>query len=149
MLALSTMQAFHDKGLELFALKTGAQLFTALGVLALLLAVVGVYGVKSYIVAQRTREIGIRMALGATARDVLRLVLRDGLFLTGTGVALGLPLAILVSILFRAVFVEIGGFDSLVLGAATIVLAGAAMVASVVPARRATKIQPLEALQEE
>ena len=148
-LALSTMQAFHDKGLELFALKTGAQLFTALGVLALLLAVVGVYGVKSYVVAQRTREIGIRMALGATARDVLRLVLRDGLFLTGTGVALGLPLAILVSILFRSVFVEIGGFDSLVLGVATIVLAGAAMVASIVPARRATKIQPLEALQEE
>jgi hypothetical protein len=148
-LALSTMQAFHDKGLELFALKTGARLFTSLGVLALVLAVVGLHGVKSYIVAQRTREIGIRMALGATRSDVMRLVLRDGFFLTGTGVAVGLPLAILVSIAFTKVFVEIGGFDSLVVGVATIVLAASAAVATVVPARRATKVQPLEALQED
>jgi predicted permease len=149
MLALSTMRAFHEKSLELFMLKTGARLFTSLGALALLLAVVGLYGVKSYIVAQRTREIGIRMALGATARDVLQLVLRDGLFLTGTGVALGLPLALLVSLAFTKVFVEIGGFDALVIGAATVMLAGAAAVATLVPARRATSVQPLQALQEE
>jgi predicted permease len=148
-LALSTMRTFHEKSLELFALQTGARLFTSLGALALLLAVVGLYGVKSYVVAQRTREIGIRMALGATARDVLRLVLRDGLFLTGTGVALGLPLAILVSLAFTKVFVEIGGFDALVVGLATVMLAGAAAVATLVQARRATKVQPLQALQEE
>jgi predicted permease len=148
-LALSTMQAFHDKSLELFALKTGARLFTSLGVLALLLAVVGVYGVKSFVVAQRTREIGIRMALGATASDVLRLMMRDGFFLTGTGIALGLPLALLVSLAFASVFVEIGGLDTLVVGTATAVLAGAAGVATFVPARRATRVQPLEALQEE
>jgi putative ABC transport system permease protein len=148
-LALSTMRTFHEKSLELFALTTGARLFTSLGALALLLAVVGLYGVKSYVVAQRTREIGIRMALGATARDVLRLVLRDGLFLTGTGVALGLPLAIIVSLAFTKVFVEIGGFDALVVGSATAMLAAAAAVATLVPARRATKVQPLQALQEE
>jgi predicted permease len=146
-LALSTMQAFHDKGLELWALKTGAQVFTALGLLALLLAVVGVYGVKSYVVAQRTREIGIRMALGASPRDVVRLVLRDGFFLTGTGLAIGVPLAVLVSILLTKVFVDIGGFDGLVVSAATIVLGAAATIASAIPARRATRVQPLRALQ--
>lgn len=146
-LTLSTMQAFHDKGLELWALKTGARLFTALGLLALLLAVVGVYGVKSYVVAQRTREIGIRMALGASARDVLGLVLHDGFFLTGTGLAIGVPLAVLVSILFTKVFVDIGGFDGTVISIATVVLAVAATVASAVPARRATRVQPLRALQ--
>jgi putative ABC transport system permease protein len=146
-LTLSTMQAFHDNGLGLWALKTGAQLFAALGGLALVLAVVGVYGVKSYVVAQRTREIGIRMALGASARDVLGLVLRDGFFLTGTGLAIGVPLAVLVSILFTKVFVEIGGFDGLVVSVATVVLGIAATVASAVPARRATRVQPLRALQ--
>jgi putative ABC transport system permease protein len=149
MLSLSTMQAFHDKGLELWALKTGAQLFTILGLLALLLALVGVYAVKSYVVSQRTREIGIRMALGASGSDVLRLILRDGLFLTGAGVAIGLPLAIVVSIAFTKVFVEIGGFDPAVVSTATIVLALTATLAGAVPARRATKIQPLRALQGE
>jgi len=146
-LTLSSMQAFHDQGLELWALRTGAQLFTVLGGLALLLAVVGVYGVKSYIVAQRTREIGIRMALGASGHDVVRLVLRDGLFLTGAGVALGVPLAVVVSFALAAVFVDVGGFDGLVISVATVVLAVAATIASAVPARRASRIQPLRALQ--
>jgi putative ABC transport system permease protein len=117
--------------------------------LALLLAVVGVYGVKSYVVSQRTREIGIRMALGASPRDVLGLVLRDGMYLTGIGVVIGLPLAVLVSIAFTKVFVDIGGFDPGVITLATVVLAVAATAASAVPARRATKVQPLEALQSE
>jgi hypothetical protein len=146
-LALSTMQAFHDKGLELWALRTGAQIFTALGGLALLLAVVGVYGVKSYVVAQRTREIGIRMALGASARDVLGLVLRDGFFLTGVGLGIGVPLAVLVSMLLTKVFVDIGGFDGLVVSIATVILGIAATIASAIPARRATRVQPLRALQ--
>jgi ABC-type antimicrobial peptide transport system permease subunit len=115
----------------------------------MLLAIVGVYGVKSYVVALRTREIGIRMALGASARDVLRLILRDGVFLTGTGVAIGLPLAVLVSLAFTKVFVEIGGLDATVISIATIALAAAATVASAIPARRATKVQPLQALQTE
>jgi predicted permease len=146
-LALSTMQSFHDKGLELWALKVGAQLFAGLGLLALALAVVGVYGVKSYVVAQRTREIGIRMALGATSRDVLGLVVRDGFFLTGTGVAVGMLLSILVSIAFTKVFVGIRGFDVIIVAGASLTLALAATVASIVPARRATRIQPVRALQ--
>jgi predicted permease len=148
-LALSTLQAFHDASIELWALETGAGLFGSLGVLALLLAAIGLYGVKSYIVALRTREIGIRMALGANPRDVIRLVVQDGVFLTGVGVALGLPLAALVSIGLSKVFVEVGGFDGIVISVATVVLAIAATVATAIPARRATKVQPLQALQAE
>jgi putative ABC transport system permease protein len=149
LVALSTMQAFHDRSLELWGLKTGAQLFTGLGLLALLLAVVGVYGVKSYVVAQRTREIGIRMALGASRRDVLSLVLRDGLYLIGVGVAVGFPLAILVSIAFTKVFVDIGGIDAVVMSIATIALTLAGIVATAVPAHRAAGVEPLRALQSE
>ena len=147
MVSLSTMAAFHSGSMELWGLNAGAWLFTALGALALLLAVVGVYGVKSYVVSQRTREIGIRMALGASPRDVLGLILRDGFRLTGLGLALGVPLAILVSISFTAVFVEIGGLDATVIAVATAVLAAAATIASGVPARRATRVQPVSALQ--
>ena len=148
-LALSTMTGFHSRSLELWALKTGARAFTALGGLALLLAVVGVYGVKSYIVSQRTKEIGIRMALGATARDVLALVLRQGLFLTGAGVAIGLPLAVLVSVALTKVFVQVGGFDLTVVSVATAVLSLSALAASAIPAQRASRVVPLRALRTE
>jgi predicted permease len=148
-LTLSTMEGVHSKGIELWALKTAARLFAALGGLALLLAVVGVYGVKSYLVSQRTREIGIRMALGATARDVLQLVLRDGLFLTGAGVFVGLPLAALVSLAFTKVFVEVGGFDITVVSVSTAVLILSSIAASLVPARRAARVVPLRALRTE
>ena len=148
-LALSTMDGFHSRSIELWALRAGAGLFSALGGLALLLAVVGVYGVKSYVVSQRTREIGIRMALGATSSDVLRLVLRQGLFLTVAGLAIGVPFAALVSLLFTKVFVEVGGFDLGVVVPATIMLAVASMTASAIPGRRATKIMPLRALRAE
>jgi predicted permease len=148
-LALSTMRTFHSRSFDLWGLKAGAWVFAMLGSLALLLASVGVYGVKSFVVAQRTREIGIRMALGASPRDVLGLVLRDGLLLTGVGVAIGVPLSALVSIAFTQVFVDIGGVDPGVIAVATVILAMAATVATAVPARRATKVQPLTALRSE
>ena len=148
-LTLSTMRAFHDNNLEVWALKAGAGLFAGLGMLALLLAAIGVYAVRAYMVEQRTREIGIRMALGATAGDVLALVLRDGAFITGAAIAIGLPLALLVSAVFQSVFVDIGGFDVTVLTVATLTLALAAMLAGAVPARRAARVQPLTALRTE
>jgi hypothetical protein len=147
--SLSTMQAFHSSSFGLWALRAGGWLFTTLGLVALLLASVGVYGVKSYVVSQRTREIGIRMALGASRRDVLGLILRDGFRLTGLGVAIGVLLAMLVSLAFTAVFVEIGGLDFVVIAVATVVLAATATIASGVPARRAMKIEPLGALRAE
>jgi predicted permease len=148
-MSLSTMQAFHSGSISLWALRAGGWLFAMLGLLALFLAAIGVYGLRSYIVSQRTREIGIRMALGASRRDVLGLMIRDGFRLTGLGVAIGVPLAMLVSISFTAVFVEIGGLDFAVIAVATVVLAAAATIASGVPARRATKIEPLGALRAE
>lgn len=148
-LSLSTMAAFHSGDPALWALRAGGWVFSALGLLALLLAAVGVYGVRSFVVSQRTREIGIRMALGASARDVIGLILRDGFRLTALGVAIGVPLAMLVSLAFTQVFVEIGGLDATVILVATVVLAAAATIASGVPARRATKIEPLGALRAE
>ena len=147
-LSLSTMQTFHDKGLELWVLRTGARIFTGLGIVALLLAVVGVYGVKSYLVSLRTREIGIRMALGATTGDVLRQMLGNGILLTLAGILVGVPLAVLVSIAMSSVFVEVGGVDILVVTAATLVLTAAAAIATAIPSRRASRIQPLQALRE-
>ena len=126
---------------------SGARLFAGLGVLAMLLAAIGIYGVRSYMVAQRTREIGIRMALGASPRDVLLMVLKDGAWLAGAGLAVGLPLAAVVSIGFQSVFVEIGGFDAAIIAVATLVLGSGALLAGAIPARRATRVQPLTALR--
>lgn len=148
-LRLTSMQAFHDSSLELWALKATAYAFTLLGVLATLLAAVGVYGVRAYTVALRTREFGIRMALGASPRRVLGLVLRDGAVLTAVGLALGLPLGLLVSLGLRSVFVDVGGIDLVVLASSMVVLAIAATLAGAVPARRATRIEPVKALSAE
>jgi len=149
LLRLSTMQAMQARSLELLALRAMAGVFTGLAALALLLATIGVYGVRAYVVANRTREIGIRMALGATARDVVRLILSDGVVLAGAGVGLGLPLAVLVSIALRSVFVDVGGVDYVVLAAATAVLAVASIAASALPARRAARVEPLRSLRAE
>jgi ABC-type antimicrobial peptide transport system permease subunit len=143
------MQTFHDRSLELWVLKAGGKMFTLLGVLALALAVVGVYGVKSYLVSQRTREIGIRMALGAESRDVLWMMLREGLALTGAGLAVGVPLAALVSLGLSKVLYDVIPFDPVVFASAPAVLAITALVASVLPARRATRIAPVRALRAE
>jgi predicted permease len=148
-LALKTMRAFHDASLGLWMLRAGAYMFMLLGALALALAVVGVYGVRAYVVAQRTREFGIRMALGADASRVRWLVLREGLAVTAAGLAIGLPLALLAARAMIGILNRIGGFDPIVFTIAPLVLAAAALVASYLPARRATTIAPLTALRTE
>jgi predicted permease len=148
-LELTTMRGFHERSLELWALTAGTRMFAGMGFLALVLAMVGVYGVKSYVVSQRTREIGIRLALGAGRADVLRLVLGEGIALTSAGIAVGIPLAAFVSIAFTKVFVEIGGLDATVIGIAAGLLAASAMAASFLPARRATQVRPTVALRAE
>jgi predicted permease len=143
----TTMHAFHDRSLELWAVRSGGRLFLGFGLLALLLAVVGLYGVKSYIVAQRTREIGIRMALGARPADVMGMVLREGAFLLGVGVALGLPLAGLLGYGVGSFLYGVKPLDPVVFLAAPLALAAAALVATWLPARRATRVTPLTALR--
>jgi predicted permease len=145
----TTMRAFHDRSLELWAVRSGGRMFLAFGMLALLLAVVGLYGVKSYIVSQRTREIGIRMALGAKPGDVLGMVLREGAMLAGVGVALGLPLAALLGFALSSLLYDVKPLDPIVFTAAPLSLALAALVATWFPARRATRVTPLTALRSE
>jgi len=130
-------------------IKLGAKLFATFGFLALGLAAVGLYGVKSYDVSQRTREIGIRMALGATKANITRHFLREGLLLTLFGLGIGLLLTRIGMRFLESLLFEIKGTDPIVLVSTTIVLAVAVLLASLLPAWRAAKIDPMEALRYE
>ena len=110
---------------------------------------IGLYGVKSYVVSRRTREIGIRLALGAARGDVVRLILREGLVLAGVGVAVGLPVALLAGALLRSALYEVSAFDPLVLAGVPAVLGTVAALACWVPARRAARVNPVVALRAE
>ena len=126
-----------------------ATLSGAFGLLALLLACVGLYGVMSYGVAGRTNEIGIRMALGASGRDVQRLVLREAAVLVGVGVGLGLPAALLAARLAAGLLYGVTPADPVSVSLAVLLLAAVAALACYVPARRATKVDPMVALRYE
>ena len=112
-LQITTLQQFHDRGLVLWAVRTGGRMLTVFGILALALAVIGVYGVKAYIVSQRTREIGIRMALGASARHVRSLLLKEAMVLTAAGIALGLPVALLLGRALGSMLFSVSASDPL------------------------------------
>ncbi len=115
--------------------------------LALTLAAIGIYGVMSYVVGQRTTEIGIRAALGATSRDILQLVLRDGTRLLLIGLAIGAPLALLGTRALQGLLFETPGTDPATFAVVLAVLAAAALLASYLPARRAARVPPVEALR--
>ena len=122
---------------------------TALGALALLLAVVGLYGVMSWLVVQRTREIGIRMALGAQAYNVLALVLRKGMKLVLIGVVIGIPVSLAVARVLSSILVGLTTSDALTIAVVTALLVGVTLLACYLPARRATRVDPLETLRYE
>ena len=125
---------------------TMLSLFAALG---LILASIGIYGVLSYSVAQRTHEMGIRMALGADPRDVLRLVVRDGMTVTIIGVIIGLVAAVPATRTMAALLYGVDPFDLQVFGTVAITLTLVALLASFIPARRATRVHPMIALRAE
>jgi ABC-type antimicrobial peptide transport system permease subunit len=124
-------------------------LFSIFGGLALGLAVVGLYGVKAYSVARRTREIGIRMALGAEPRAVLRMIMQEGSIMLLCGIALGLLLAAATGKILSGILYEVGALDPVAFIAAPILLAIAALVATWLPARRAARLNPVVALRYE
>jgi ABC-type antimicrobial peptide transport system permease subunit len=135
--------------LSLASRKTAMILANAFGGVALFLATLGIYGVLAYLVAQRTREIGIRVALGSSRGSVLQLVLREGLKLVGVGLILGIVAAVLMQ---KAVATEIYGvrpLDPLILGSVMAMLTLVALAACVVPARRAMRVDPMVALRSE
>jgi predicted permease len=129
--------------------KLAASLLNVLGAIAFLLAGVGLYGVVSYSVSQRTQELGIRMALGANPREVLGTVLRDGFVLTGIGIAVGLALSLVSMRLVSGFLFGVGAFDPGTFLMATLFLAAVAVVASILPARRASRVDPYTALRTE
>jgi macrolide transport system ATP-binding/permease protein len=131
----------------LFLARIGAVLLAAFGGLGLILASMGLYGVVAASVSRRTREIGIRMAIGAQRGDVLRLVVKEGMALTGLGLAIGFGLSLLASRLLRGLLYGIAPSDPLTFLAVALVLATIALGANLIPARRATEVDPLVALR--
>jgi predicted permease len=148
-LSLRTFAQHLDSNLDLWLVRAGAALFSIFGGLALGLAVVGLYGVKAYSVARRTREIGIRMALGAQAGAVLRMIMAEGFVMLASGLVVGLLLAVATGKILSGILYEVSALDPIAFTVAPLMLAIAAVIATWLPARRATQVNPIQALRTE
>jgi ABC-type antimicrobial peptide transport system permease subunit len=127
--------------------KLGATIFTMGGLLALIVAALGLYSVMSYSVAQRTHEMGVRIALGARSRSIVGMVLRQGLVTAAIGIAAGIVIAVLAGDRLASLLFETSPRDATIIGGATLVLLGSALGASVWPALRAGRVDPIRALK--
>jgi predicted permease len=136
-------------GLSLLPQRAGATLLGIFSVLGLVLASVGLYGVVAYAVAQRARDLGIRMALGAGSKDIYRVVLGHGVKLTSLGLIIGIVAALILARLAQGVLFGVSSTDPITLGSVAVILAAVAFLASFIPARRATRVDPMVAVREE
>jgi hypothetical protein len=148
-LELRTFEKHMDGNPQLWIVRAGAALFSIFGALALGLAVVGVYGVKAYSVARRTREIGIRMALGAQKTQMLGMVLRQSMVLVVVGIVIGFIVALVSTRVLKSLLYGVGANDISIYAVVIMLLSLAALLASYVPARRAMKVDPMVALRYE
>ena len=148
-LRVETWRDHLDASLEAWLYRTGARMFSAFGGIALLLAVIGVYGVKSYVVSRRTREFGIRLAIGAQPRALLWQVLREDGRVTAIGIGIGLLLALGAGQVLQGFLYRVNGVEPVVLLTAPLILLASSLLAAYMPARRATKVDPTLTLRAE
>src|SRR5262249_42371641 len=148
-LTAKTLRTHVEGSFDLWIIRTAARMFSIFGAAALLLATVGLYGLRAYTVARRTREIGIRLALGASPVDAQKMILREGLVVTAVGVGGGLTLSLLAGKALASLLYKVSGVNPLVLLSATAVLAAASLLACYLPALRASRVDPMVALRYE
>jgi predicted permease len=146
---LETWRTHLDGGIDVWLYRAAATVFSAFGAIALLLAVIGIYGVKSYVVSRRTREFGIRIAVGAQPRAVLWQVLREGGRITAVGIVIGLLLALGAGQIFHGILYGVDAVEPLVFVSAPLILLASSLLAAYLPALRATKVDPTVALRSE
>ncbi len=149
LLALTTMRQHLESGIEIWVVRTGAHILEIFGGVAVFLAVIGLYAINTYTVARRTREIGIRMALGAGASSTLRMILGEGIRVIAVGAGVGLLLAIGIGRVFAGFLYDIPSIDPVVIAIASLVLTIVALFACYLPARRASHVDPMIALRYE
>ena len=149
LLSISTLEAFTKRSPFLWLFRAGARVFTAFGLAGLVLTLVGIWGVNAYMVLRRTREIGIRTALGASPRGVIWLIVRDTTMVTAAGLLAGTILAVAIANLLGSMLYEVTAADPLALLTAPMLLASCALAAAYLPARKATRVAVLAALRRE
>lgn len=146
-ISVKSFRSQHESSAQVWILRSAANMFLTLGLAAAFVAVIGLYGVRSYLVSRRTREFGVRMAVGARPVDVLRLVLRETITTTSVGLAIGIGLGVLLGWGLSFLIYQVRPYDPITLAASTGLLALSSIVASIIPARRAANVLPMTALR--